>query len=191
MRIVAATHRNLEEMVRDGRFRQDLFYRLNVARIHLPPLRHRDGDVRLLLDHFLNTLSRQLNKKNVRFSPKTLEFLLQFNYTGNIRELRNIVEYAVNVSGDGPIELEHLPAYIIDPAPMAPVHDDSDEEINGSPEDFQARMETGSAQTWASTEREMILSAMVKAKGKKQHAADILGWGRSTLWRKMKRYGIE
>ncbi|MFH1152759.1 MAG: sigma 54-interacting transcriptional regulator [Pseudomonadota bacterium] len=191
VRIVAATHRNLEQMVREGRFRQDLFFRLNVARIHLPPLKHREGDIRLLLDHFLNALSRQLNKRNIRFSPRTLDFLLHFNYTGNIRELRNIVEYAVNVAGEGPIELEHLPAYIFDPAPDVP----NFVLVAGETHDTRTRIpeseSNASVKTWASTEREMILETLIKARGKKNVAADSLGWGRSTLWRKMKQYGID
>jgi PAS domain S-box-containing protein len=189
VRIVAATHRNLEQMVRDGRFRQDLFFRLNVARIHLPPLREREGDIRLLLDHFLNSFSRQVNKRNIRFTPETLTILLGFEYTGNIRELRNIVEYAVNVAGMGPIEPAHLPAYIHDPVPRAA----TPETVDAPPR------ETGSvpplpnapAGTWADREREMILDALVRARGRKHVAAGLLGWGRSTLWRKVKQYGID
>ena len=100
VRIIAATHRNLEQRVNDNRFRKDLLLRLNVIRLHLPPLRDRQGDIQLLLDHFLNTLSTQLGKKRLSLSRKALKILFNYHYPGNVRELRNIVEYAVNICGD-------------------------------------------------------------------------------------------
>jgi len=195
VRMIAATHRDLESMVRKKRFRQDLFFRLNVARIHLPPLREREGDIRLLLDHFVNFFSRKLNKKNNRFTPETLVVLSGYAYPGNIRELRNIVEYAVNMADEKPIDPEHLPAYLFDdsgsgvPAPhktlpVTPLVPSGGSASHGA-------VDGTSRRTWAHAEREMILDAMVRAKGRKQVAADILGWGRSTLWRKMKQYEIQ
>ena len=209
VRIITATHRNLENMVRDGQFRQDLFFRLNVARIHLPPLREREGDIRLLLDHFLNTFSRKLNKKMTLFSRESLGILLQYNYTGNIRELRNIVEYAVNMAGENRIEPGHLPAYLFDgsaanisipAASLATVSMPGTTSIpitsmaaTTPPSAESASMATAEyrpQRTWAVAERDMILDALLRAKGRKQIAANLLGWGRSTLWRKMKQYEI-
>ena len=189
VRIIAATHRDLEAMVREKRFRQDLFFRLNVARIHLPPLREREGDIRLLLDHFVNFFSRKLNKKNNRVTPEALAVLSGYDYTGNIRELRNIVEYAVNMAGEKPIEPDHLPAYLFEET----AGNEGDGRGKSLPS-FSASSGGGGGatpRTWASAEREMILDAMVRAKGRKQVAAELLGWGRSTLWRKMKQYEIE
>ncbi len=195
VRMIAATHRDLESMVREKRFRQDLFFRLNVARIHLPPLREREGDIRLLLDHFVNFFSRKLNKKNNRFTPEALAVLCGYTYAGNIRELRNIVEYAVNMAGEKPIEPDHLPAYLFDdpgsyvPAPHGVLPLNFPAPSRGAV--VGGAMSGTTRRTWANAERDMILDAMVRAKGRKQVAADLLGWGRSTLWRKMKQYEIQ
>ena len=188
VRIIAATHRDLETMVREKKFRQDLFFRLNVARIHLPPLREREGDVRLLLDHFLLFFSRKLNIKTGRFTPDALTLLMKYTYTGNIRELRNIVEYALNVAGERPIAVEHLPAYLLESPPAGPGRAAAPA---SSGESSPSPSPAASHRTWAGAEREMILDALVQAKGRKQVAAELLGWGRSTLWRKMKQYGIQ
>ena len=114
VRIIAATHRPLRDQVRKHKFREDLFYRLNVLQIHLPPLREREGDVRYLLDYFLQKFSKALNKPIVGFAPKAMQALLDFQYPGNVRELSNIVEYAVNVCTRKKINAEHLPPYIFD-----------------------------------------------------------------------------
>ena len=112
VRIIAATHRNLEKRVNDNRFRKDLLFRLNVIRLHLPPLRDRQGDIQLLLDHFLNSLSTQMGKKMLGLSRKALKTVLTYTYPGNVRELRNIVEYAVNICRDRQIKPKHLPSYL-------------------------------------------------------------------------------
>ena len=226
VRMVAATHRNLEEMVRAGKFRQDLFFRLNVARIHLPPLRTREGDVRLLIDHFLHIFSKEHHRPTNRIAPNALAILLRYHFAGNIRELRNIIEYAVNMAGDSPIEQDHLPAYLFDTAVQQTERTEEKMNINISPE-IQTVFQNSdhvptpsydpshdapdmaasptmplhvstvpataptSDMTWATAERQMIMDALIKAKGKKQMAAELLGWGRTTLWRKMKQYEID
>jgi PAS domain S-box-containing protein len=194
VRIITATHRNLEQMVRDKRFRQDLLFRLNVARIHMPPLRQRDGDIRLLLDHFLNQFSTQMDKSIQGFSPEALTVLTAYRYPGNIRELRNIVEYAANIAGGPLITTDHLPAYLRDPALIPePLDTDSDLSPDTGIEAQPSPPAAPSAppKTWAMAERGMIMDALLKAKGKKSEAAEILGWGRSTLWRKIKQYGLD
>ncbi|PIE69948.1 MAG: sigma-54-dependent Fis family transcriptional regulator [Deltaproteobacteria bacterium] len=193
VRIIAATHRNLEQMVADGSFRKDLLFRLNVARIHLPPLREREGDVRLLLDHFLRQAALQLKREISGFSPEALAVLLTYPYEGNIRELKNIVEYAANMASGAWIGPEHLPAYLQDaphPAPAEPSFS-----IDARPDVPIGRpvlrpLTENRHRNWAAAERDMIMDALVQAKGKKNLAAKQLGWGRSTLWRKMKHYGI-
>ena len=97
VRIIAATHRPLRDLVNRGEFREDLFYHLNVLRLHLPPLRERDGDIRLLLDHFLRKFNGGLNKNIQSFNSRSIDILTSYAYPGNVRELRNIVEYAVNI----------------------------------------------------------------------------------------------
>jgi len=191
VRVVAATHRNLEKMVRAGRFREDLLFRLNVVRIHLPPLRDRDGDIRLLLDHFLNILKTQFGKTIKGFSKKALGILMDYRYPGNVRELRNILEYAVNVCQEGQILPQHLPAYLTEITTWINQTDATAErpaspELS-SPNGFKS---LDTEQTWTAVERKMIMDALVKSGGRRSKTADLLGWGRSTLWRKMKQYGI-
>ncbi|MFH2133101.1 MAG: sigma 54-interacting transcriptional regulator [bacterium] len=191
VRVVGGTHRNLERMVREGNFREDLLFRLNVVRIHLPPLREREGDFRLLADHFFRDLLSRFQKRIKGFSPKTLQILKSYPFPGNVRELRNIVEYAVNVCQSDMIELEHLPAYLFDsPAEMEAA--DTAPPERPAVLERQGRLERNgdAGETWSQVERELIMDAMRKAGGRRNEAAEILGWGRSTLWRKMKKLNL-
>ncbi|MBW2065412.1 MAG: sigma 54-interacting transcriptional regulator [Deltaproteobacteria bacterium] len=191
VRVIAATNRDLERMVKEGKFREDLLFRLNVVRVHLPPLRERGEDVRLLLDHFLNAFAAQFGKKIKGFSSKSLELLTGYSYPGNVRELKNVVEYAVNICQGTVILPRHLPAYLTETAP-SPTSPSSGEEMDSGP--FVSSLGQGvgedPGQTWASMEKRMIMDALLKARGRRNKAASLLGWGRSTLWRKMKQHGI-
>lgn len=214
VRVIAATHRNLERMVREGTFREDLLFRLNVVRIHLPPLRERKDDVRLLLDHFLHTFVSRFKKPIKGFSPGALQALLAYSYPGNVRELKNIVEYAANVCQEDQLQPQHLPAYLTHPIPEElPGEDTAMEPAACPPEEregdeamvdhaamerkiildaiLKAREEKEQELEWPAIERKMIVDAIVKAQGKRSRAAAILGWSRSRLYRKMARYGIE
>jgi len=190
VRVIAATHRNLEQMVKEGRFREDLLFRLNVVRQHLPPLRERGDDIRLLLDHFLHHLASQFKKPIEGFSVKALRILRSYSYPGNVRELRNIVEYAVNICQEDQIQPKHLPAYLTEiKVPEAGNQAEAVEPSSSSAaavafENREVDLD------WGAMERKMIMEALLKAKGRRSKAAGILGWGRSTLWRKMKQYGI-
>ena len=188
--MVVATHRNLDQMVKDGLFRQDLFFRLNVARIHLPPLIERDGDIRLLLDHFLSTYEKKLNRTINRFSNEALDILLHYNYAGNIRELKNIVEYAANITPGPVIKENHLPSYLFDQHVPQNTNEMLHENLSALSETIETVKPTSHIATWAEAEKEMIINTLLEAKGKKKRAAEILGWGRSTLWRKMKLHEI-
>ncbi len=190
VRIIAATHRDLQAMVREGKFRQDLLYRLNVVRIHIPPLRERREDVRLLLEHFLAAFASTFQKNVKGFSKDALRCLLEYPYPGNVRELKNIVEYAVNVCREETIGVHHLPSYVTevrDRAPHVPETRALEPPAKGVSVGIPLGAETAD---WAALERRLIVEALVKAKGKRARAAEILGWGRSTLWRKMKQYGL-
>ncbi len=188
VRIIAATLRPLEQMVREGLFRSDLLFRLNVVRLHLPPLREREGDIRLLMDQMLSTISRQF-RKNIRgVSEDALSMLLNHDYPGNIRELKNIVEYAVNVCQSDMVQVSHLPEYVFEDGLRQKQAAKLSIPVPSSL--GQARSDSRGC-TWVDMEKKMILEALVAAKGKKSKAADILGWGRSTLWRKMKKFGLE
>lgn len=187
VRIIAATHRNLEQMVRDGRFRQDLFFRLNVLRLHIPPLREREGDVRLLLDYFLNFFIQKLHRNISGYSAKAIRVLLAYAYPGNVRELRNIVEYAVNVCRDDRVAPKHLPAYLTEER-STPIMEIAPDPTPGPMVRIEAQAAEGS---WAKVEKQIIMETLIKAKGNRMRAAGFLGWSRSTLWRKMKHHGID
>lgn len=192
VRIIAATHRNLDLMVKERRFREDLMFRLNVVRLHLPPLRERGDDIRLILDHFINIFATRFRKDINGLSKKTLKILLDYPFPGNVRELRNIIEYAVNICPKGQIQFTHLPAYLSE---VKDHYDRSTPEAGEASEwtasFVKSNSERSGEKTWASLERDMIIEALVKNKGRRNKAADMMGWGRSTLWRKMKQYKID
>ena len=191
VRVVAATLRNLEQMVQLGVFRSDLLFRLNVVRLHLPPLREREGDIRLLLDQFLRTLSGQFKKNISGYSDDALQELLTFPYPGNVRELRNIVEYAVNVCQGDQILTSHLPLYVLESKIPPPSQETAFQELRSVIPQEVHPMANPVEVTWKDMEKKMILEALGQAKGKRSRAAEILGWGRSTLWRKMKEFDLD
>jgi two-component system, NtrC family, response regulator AtoC len=188
VRVIAATHRNLERMVREGRFREDLLFRLNVVRLQLPPLAKRGDDARMLLEHFLQTFNARFGKKIGGLSNEARQVLVSYPFPGNVRELRNIVEYAVNVCEGSRIQLHHLPAYILEEEAPQPESDAAAE--NGAAPLAAAAHPAAAKATWIEAERRLLMDAMVKAQGRKTAAAELLGCCRSTLWRKLKRHGI-
>jgi len=189
VRILAATHRNLEKMVKEGTFREDLLYRLNVIRMHMPPLKERGEDIGLLSDHFINLFATRFGKKIKGMSGETRSIIERYSFPGNVRELRNILEYATNLCQEDYLLPEHLPVYIFspDPAAVEEKYDDQDAFDIYEPKTVN---DTGKT-NWVDIERQMIIGALVKSKGKRSKAAESLGWCRSTLWRKMKNHQIE
>lgn len=191
VRVIAATHRNLEAMAKQGLFREDLLFRLNVVRIRLPPLRERRDDSLLLMDHFLASMAERLHKPITGFTPEARALLSEYSYPGNVRELRNIIEYAANVCDTSTIAPVHLPAYLTQsPAPLID-EEEARIEVAEKPSSDRRIPSEGREATWPAAERRLIMDALIQAGGRKQRAADILGWGRSTLWRKIKKYGID
>jgi transcriptional regulator with PAS, ATPase and Fis domain len=190
VRVVTATHRDLAEMVRRGRFREDLFYRLNVLRLQVPSLREREGDIPLLLDYFLKRLSAELGRPIEGFAPRTLKTLLEYDYPGNVRELKNIAEYCAHLCQERRVQPVHLPAYLTEkpavrqrPAPAV---------VEAAPAPPPVSGEGGKRiEAWSDMEARLIREALVKARGHRGQAAQIVGCARSTLWRKIKQYGIE
>jgi PAS domain S-box-containing protein len=189
VRVIAATHRDLERMVREGEFREDLFFRLNVVRLNVPPLRDREGDVQLLLEHYRTLFASRFGKRIEGFSAHARQLLLGYPYPGNVRELRNIVEYATGVCADDRITVEHLPRYLLseeaEPAGRPAVDDARSVRATtpvGSKDDGRP--------SWAAVERQLILDALTRARGRRGKAAELLGWARTTLWRKMKEHGL-
>lgn len=192
VRIIAATHRNLEQMVREGRFRKDLLFRLNVVRLQLPPLREREEDISLLLNHFFKSFIAKFQKPINNFSKEALQILLNYHYPGNVRELRNIVEYAVNICQEGPIQIDHLPAYLLkSQTEAAPLPIENMRQSSVTPIESRPAEQLFQPQSVACLEKQMIMEALMKAGGRKGKAAEMLGWGRSTLWRKIKHYGMD
>jgi two-component system response regulator AtoC len=192
VRIIAATHRNLDLMVKERKFREDLMFRLNVVRLHLPPLRERGDDIRLILDHFINIFATRFRKDINGLSKKTLKILLDYPFPGNVRELRNIIEYAVNICPGGQIQFTHLPAYLSETKDhYDPSTPEAGEASEWTASFVKSNSEQSGQKTWAFLERDMIIEALVKSKGRRNKAADMMGWGRSTLWRKMKQYKID
>ncbi|AGF78499.1 PAS domain S-box [Desulfocapsa sulfexigens DSM 10523] len=194
VRIIAATHRSLREEVQQGRFREDLFYRLNVLCLHSPPLRERDGDIRLLLDHFLRQFNAKLGREVTDFSPEAIDFLNQYRYPGNVRELRNIAEYSANICQGRVVEVKDLPAYLFRPAVNPEMKSSSamSHPLVQREEAVAARVTVPAGGTtpggWVDVEKEMILDALRSSGGNRSKASEILGWGRTTLWRKLKKY---
>ena len=191
VRVIAATHRSLRELVSHGKFREDLFYRLNVLRLYLPAVKDRDGDIRLLLDHFFREISAGLNKKIKGFSPKAIEILTSYSYPGNVRELRNIVEYAVNICQGKQVRPDNLPKYMFNPLPKIEKTAKAAEQHFESSMNVSMPVSVSSRQAgWSDIERELILDALKKSRGNRSEAAKMLGWGRTTLWRKINRHGL-
>jgi len=172
-----------------------MFFRLNVLRVHLPPLRKRDGDVRLLIDHLLNVFNSNLKKSIKGLDQKALNIMLSYYYPGNVRELRNILEYAVTICHGNTIRSEHLPKYMFLSKEKGPSSNDQNQESEKNVSRLDINLESPSeasgSMSWVSVEKRMIMEALMKTGGKRGRAAELLGWGRSTLWRKIKQYGLE
>jgi len=184
VRVLAATNKDLQELVRNGRFREDLWFRLNVIQIHLPPLRDRREDIPPLMRHFLNSANRRFTKNVVAVAPDALAVIAHYDYPGNVRELRNVIEHAVVMADHGTIRTQDLPVAVVagssrhrligQSGAIAPTLDPS-----GS--DFK---------TLAQAEKELIQWTLGKLSGNQTEVARKLGISRSTLWRKLKEYGI-
>ncbi len=194
VRVIAATHRSLHERVESGLFREDLFYRLNVLQLHLPPLRERGEDVSYLLHHYLKMFSEKNGKEIKSFSEESLTRLTGYSYPGNIRELRNIVEYGVCICQQPSLDIKHLPRYLLNESieptdnsanQQKPTHHD----IKTGPL-IKTIPQNTEDQDWLSLEKELIVKTMLETRGNRSKAAEILGWGRTTLWRKLKAHGL-
>jgi DNA-binding NtrC family response regulator len=171
VRIVAATNRDLKKEIEEGRFREDLYYRLNVVNIQIPPLRERREDIPLLTAHYLKQFSDENGKQIEGMDNKARAALYNYSWPGNIRELRNTLESAVVLCRGTILSQDDLPPHIADS------HDES-----------FIRIPRGA--TMAEAEREVIRSTLLSEKGNKSRAADILGIGRKTLHRKLEEYNI-
>ncbi len=176
VRVVAATHQNLETLVKQGRFREDLFYRLNVVTVKIPPLRERLQDLPLLAHHFLRDLARSHGREPVALDPEAESLLLGYSWPGNVRELQNVLERAVVLAAQGVIGPEHLPIDLASESAAPP----SDSRPLG--EDTLLPL--------AEVEKRHVLMVLKATEGNRERAARILGISSRTLLRMLQRWGI-
>ncbi|MGH7966936.1 MAG: sigma-54 interaction domain-containing protein, partial [Candidatus Binatia bacterium] len=174
VRIIAASNRNPEEEVKKGTFRDDLFYRLNVVPIHLPPLRERREDIPLLIEHFIAAFSTEYKVEPKKIAPAALEKLVSYPWPGNIRELQNVIERVFALSRSDGITLADLPGSITG--------------FEEHPLDFQNLTELP---TLESMERSLLAAALRKSQGNKNEAARILDIDRQRLYRKIEKYELD
>jgi two-component system, NtrC family, response regulator AtoC len=170
VRVIAATNRNLEEAVKDGSLRQDLFYRLNVVRIDMPPLRERRDDLPALIAHFLRRFNQRFRREVSGIAPEALAALQAFDFPGNVRELENLIERAYAMGARDHISLTDLPSLTLS-ARSSPIS-------------------TRTLPTLAEVEKELILRALALHKNDKEQSARALGLSRRTIYRRLKEYGL-
>jgi DNA-binding NtrC family response regulator len=179
VRVIAATNRSLLKLVKDGKFREDLYYRLNVVKIDLPPLRERPEDIPLLATHFAEKYAGTKPPKMI--SPQAMEVLLNYRWPGNIRELENAIERAVVTSQDAVIQVENLPPELL--APAAPKA--------GFSVDLDMPLPDLLREVTAKVERQYIQKALKKARGNVGRCARICGLSRRSISAKIAEYKLE
>jgi len=176
VRIIAATHQNLEEKIKDGSFREDLFYRLNIVSLHIPPLRERKEDVLPLIDHFVDKYAKENGKQKLSLSKEVVDLLIKYNFPGNVRELENIIERAVVLCRSEVITLSDLPNIIkgFKAEKEIPVNDAANliEQVEA-------------------LEKKLIFDALSKANGNQSQAGRMLGLTERNLRYKMQKYEIK
>ncbi len=174
VRIIAATHKNLEEEIRQGRFREDLYYRLNVVPVFIPPLRERKEDIPYLAKHFLVKYASKTNKKIKELNSNTLEFLMNYNWSGNVRELENAIERAVVLETGDTLSSQHLPLG------MGTIQETKNMPLTGQ----------NLTRTLEEVERQLIKKALADTDWNQSRAAEALGVNRSSLYYKMLKYDL-
>ena len=175
VRIIAATHHSLGERVKQGTFREDLYYRLNVVRIHLPPLKERREDIPLLVDHFIHRFNLKQNKNILGVHPEVMDLFMTHDFPGNVRELENLLEHAFILCRGMEIQAAHLPPDFLQALGEKPSR------ISLAP----------SIPLLHRTEAQIIIETLHKYRGHRGKTANELGIDKSTLWRKMKKHGIQ
>lgn len=172
-RIIAATNKDIEKEIEAGRFREDLYYRINVINVHIPPLRKRKDDLPLLVNHFIEEFNNKFGKNIKQFSSSAYDILAEYDWPGNVRELENVIEHAFILCGSDIIQVEHLP-----------------KRLRNKVNDKQQDENENRIKSKNQFEKELIISALDKHKGSRKLTSKELGMDPSTLWRKMKKYGL-
>ncbi|SPF47641.1 Transcriptional regulatory protein ZraR (fragment) [Syntrophobacter sp. SbD1] len=168
VRIITATNRDLEQLIGQGKFREDFFFRINVIPISLPPLRDRTDDIPLLMNHFIRRLQDRSGKRISGAAPETMDFFMNYRWPGNVRELIGALEYAFVVAENGLIFLKHLPACM---------RSNAVRQVISAPAPL--------------TEKQALIDALIKYSGNQTRAAKMLGINRVTVWHRIKKYGID
>jgi transcriptional regulator with PAS, ATPase and Fis domain len=176
VRIILATNGNLQDMIREGKFRDDLYYRINVLTIHVPPLRRRKDEIPHLCSYFIGKFNRIFKKNIHSISDDTLNALMNYDFPGNVRELQNLIEYACVFCNNGAIEIDHLKSDMKKKLRNAPAKVD----VSNHDEDYSEQ----------SDEKRKIIATIIKSGGNKTLAAKKLSMHKTTLFRKIKKYKI-
>ncbi|GAB6888873.1 sigma-54 dependent transcriptional regulator [Desulfothermus okinawensis JCM 13304] len=194
VRIVAATNKDLENEVQKGNFREDLFYRLNVVNVHIPPLRERKEDILLLANHFLSRFCVQNRKNKLKFHKEVEDALVNYSWPGNVRELENLMERLTILCESDTVYLEDLPLKIL----KDPNLSKSKEHVNDSGVEFQyptlstlKKLDMNLKDLLEEIENKLIIEALERSKGVKNRAAQLLGLKRTTLIEKLKKKKIK
>jgi transcriptional regulator with PAS, ATPase and Fis domain len=189
IRVIAATNRNLYNLVLEKKFRQDLFYRLNILKIEMPPLRNKKEDIPALINHFIQYFSDKLNKPSITLNEDAMEYLGMYNWPGNVRELKNFVERMMVVAKKTQLELDDIVGKFITLGDDKSVSDQNQIEEKGTVRrNISEQVDNKDSY---SSEREIILRTLEENKGMINYTAETLGISRTTLWRKMKKYGLD
>ncbi len=192
VRIIAATHQNLDKRVKAGAFREDLFHRLNVIRINLPALQERREDIPLLAKHFLHKAAEELNVDSKTLDEESTEYLSKLDWPGNVRQLQNTCRWLTVMSPGQMIHLDDLPSELLTAELRNKSNSDWQEALRSWAEQQLMQGDTGILDKAVPLfEKVMIETALLKASGRRQDAAKLLGWGRNTLTRKIKELGMD
>ena len=180
VRIISATNQNLEKAVAEKKFREDLFYRINVIPIPLPPLRERGPDIAILANHFLRKFNKLKKKTLTRISPEVISYFMRYSWPGNVRELENLIEMFVVMKEEGEIEVSDLPPKLLQKQNMEP--STCSIELPAEGLNFN--------EVVSQFEKDMLLEALRKSGGVKNRAAKLLNLNRTTLVEKLKRFNL-
>jgi len=187
VRVLAATNADLDQLVADGRFREDLYYRLNVIRLHIPPLRERREEMPVLVQHFLTRFSEESRKEGLRLAEETMEYLLLYRWPGNVRQLMNQVRRLVALAENGAVLMpEHLPPEIAATRRTVPASERTLE-----PTEIVVRIDQPLPAAFEHVERVMVPYALTACGNRLEAAAKMLGVSRKGLYLKRHRLGLD
>ncbi|MBN2714985.1 MAG: sigma 54-interacting transcriptional regulator [Deltaproteobacteria bacterium] len=195
VRLICATNLDLEQMVREGTFREDLYYRIRVVPIHMPALAERRSDIPLLIDHFVKVISTRMGRRPPGFSPRAMRLLYEYHYPGNVRELRNILERVLVLCNGDVVEPGCLPQEVTMPSDvsgyLAVSRQEHRSQVSSLPNEFQSVHRGSSPPEYLSVDEATRLRQVLQATAwNRNTAAERLGISRTTLWRRMKKHRL-